>query len=449
MAHKQIFIVAGYCITFLVFSALLFFTTRNFDAHQEIDSPEYEEVAHHYLETGKFAHPRNGMPAHTIAYYWFLGTIYSWFGNNQLYVFLIQILLSLICILLIYHSTYYLFGANTASIAAVLASCNIGFIVYSQLIMAEILLLIFLISFLYALSCFVYEQKWYYLAAAGLFLSISVLVKPVALFFALLMPFFIWFAQMGALRLKIARCCLFLLCFYTPLLGYMTYNYKNFNAFAVTTIPAVNVYDYFLPRRIIPQLKPEVAKKVSAYIDSSKDYAEHTQRSKEVLMQLIGQHPLVFVYAIAQSMTKILFGLYSTQLKMMYNTAIRGGGCSYFLVTGTTIFERLANYAFCGAQHWPLKIIAVTEMLLLFIQYFLLLCALVFLLYERHYFWILFWVAYVGYFTFAACFDGCGRYRMMLEPVFIMLIAFAVMRLFTLFTNKTKSECSLRVGVSS
>lgn len=97
---------------------------------------------------------------------------------------------------------------------------------------------------------------------------------------------------------------------------------------------------------------------------------------------------------------------------------------------GSSLLERLYNYTQFGTDNAVLQIISLLEMLWLFVLYFLLCYALIVLLYKRDYFLILFWGSYIGYITLAAAFDGCGRYRMMLEPVLLILAAFALVEVY-------------------
>lgn len=173
-----------FCLLFVSFSALLYHSLPSFESHCEIDSTEYDLVARTYAQTGALVHPDIGRPVHPFGYYWFLGLIYSFFGYNQIFIFCIQCLLSLLCFLMLYRLTGLLFdNPLIATIAFCIACCNIGFLAYSQLILAEILLTTCLVGFLYSFALFIKKQNIRYLACASLLLCSSVLVKACSALF--------------------------------------------------------------------------------------------------------------------------------------------------------------------------------------------------------------------------------------------------------------------------
>lgn len=434
MVFKNSIIIVSLTL-FTLFSAALYFTTPSFDAHQEIDSPEYEEVAQHYVKTDVLGHPVHGMPVHPAGYYWLLGILYKFFSTHQSLVFFVQLLLSLLCFWLMYKTAILVFGESVALGTLLLASCNLGFIVFSQLILAEILLVTFLCWFLYCSVLLYHSGKMKHAAQSGLLLAASVLVKPVALFFGLVMPFFVGSVNYGSITNRCKAVVIFLLFFYIPLLGYMAYNYKFFNNFAVTTLHTGNLYYYFLPRRILPRLSERERHEVQNYLDASSNAKKLEKRSAYIFYHLLYKHPVIYMTALIESMIKIFFGLYSTQLKVMYNTLLRGGTLSFFAMEGSSMLGRLYKYTQFGTDNAVLKIISFFELCWLFVLYFLLCYALVLLLCKKNYYLILFWGSYVGYITLAAAFDGCGRYRMMLEPVFLMLACYAIIELYSGLKN--------------
>lgn len=429
MVYKNFII----CLSLFIFTAcsgLLYYSMSRFEAHQEVDSEEYELIAREYVRTGKLTHPSYGMPVHPAGYYWLMGLIYSFISSNQAWVFFVQWFLSLICFWLIYKMALVLFGLPVALVALLLASTNIGFMVFTQLILAEILLAMCLCGFLYAMVIYMRNAQTKNLIGATLLLVASVMVKPVALFYGLVMPFFVWAAHGRSIKNNVRAALIFLLFFYLPLAGYMTYNYCMFGNFAVTTLHTGNLYDYFFPRRIMPRLEESERAEIKQYLETSSDQKDREHRSSLVFFSFFKKYPFVYAAAVIEGMVKIFFGLYSTHLKVMFNRALLGGSLSFFAVQGSNMLERLYNYTRFGTDTILLQAISLFEMCWLFVLYFLLCYALVSLLYKRNYFLILFWGSYVGYITLAAAFDGCGRYRMMLEPIFITLAAYSVVELY-------------------
>ena len=434
MSSKKIFIVLSLVI-FTTCSSLLYYSMPDLDAHQEVDSEEYELIAREYVRTGYLAHPAYGMPVHTAGYYWLMGLVYKFISSHQAWVFFVQWFLSLVCFWLIYKTALLLFGLPVALVALFFISCNLGFMVFTQLILAEILLAVCLCGFLYAMALFSQSDNAKDLIVAALLLAASVMVKPVALFYGLVLPFFVWGVAGRTFKNHARMVLISLLFFYLPLTGYMTYNYYMFGNFAVTTLHTGNLYDYFFPRRIMPRLHGGERVEVQKYLDGSVDQKDHERRSSRMFFDLLKKYPMMYAAAVIEGMIKIFFGLYSTHLKVMFNRELLGGSLSFFAVQGSSILQKLYNYTKFGTDNIVLQLISLFEMCWLFLLYFLLCYALVSLLYKRNYFLILFWGSYVGYITLAAAFDGCGRYRMMLEPILVIGAAYAVIELYTVVTG--------------
>lgn len=154
------------------------------EGHCDIDSSEYISIGKNYSTTGNLVSPDHPttMPSHTIGYHWFLGIIFSVFGQLNR-IFFLQIVLSLLCGMLLYALACMLFDQTVAAITLLLFSCNLGFLVYSQLILAEIVLVTFLVGFLYYFCLFIKQHTTRNLASSGFLLGCSIIIKPVALYF--------------------------------------------------------------------------------------------------------------------------------------------------------------------------------------------------------------------------------------------------------------------------
>lgn len=220
----------------------------------------------------------------------------------------------------------------------------------------------------------------------------------------------------------------------------MAYNYSMYGIFAVTTLVKENLYVYFMPRRIYPRLDLVLQQEINKKIESTKSEAEFMQVSEEIFHELIKKRPFLFCFAWCESMFKVFLGIFSTQLKILYNGSIKGGSCSFFAMPGKTVFERMHQYACFGSTNRWLSLIAYVDIMWLLVRYLLVLIAFLLLFQAREYFWLLFFTSYIGYFTFVAGHDGGGRYRIMFEPLLIILAAYAVVYLVQKYFLKTKKE---------
>ena len=432
-SHASARVLSG--IVFIIFSFFLYYAIPTIDGHRDIDSTEYEIIGKEYATTGNLYHPEYPaeMPSHTIAYHWFVGIIFSLFNFQPPYIFLTQIFLSILCSVMLYLIALQIFSETTALITLLLFSCNLGFLVYSQLILAEIVLVTFLIVF-------IQYKKPYFLVLAGFLLGCSIIVKPVALFYALPLSFLIFLMIPTPIKKKLSFCALFLSCFYIPVIGYMFYNKRIFDTFAVTNLVHENLFTYFLPRRIIPRLTPIEQEIFLKQIENTSEEERPTLR-KKIFFDIIQRHPFILCSAWLNAMTRTFLGLYSTQLKSMFNPTIRGGSCSFFKMNGS-YRERLQHYITFGSISPLLTIITFLEACWLLLHYFLAVIAVGFLVRNKEYFLLLFFSSYIGYFAFVTGHDGCGRYRLMFEPILLLLAACA---LATLYRNiKTKNYYSLQ-----
>lgn len=438
-------------LPFLLFSWFLYYTIPYQDGHRELDSGEYESIANNFALTGRLNHAVAPfkMPSHTIGYHLFLGVIYRFFGLGAVgVVVLIQVMLGLLCCLIVYGMALQLFGPSVALVSLFLAACNLGILVYAQLLMADVLMLTLLLGFLYLFIGFVYDQDLKKLAFAAFILSLSVIVKPVAIYFIVPLMFFIWCALKDSARVKLFACIIAASIFYAPLVGYMAYNYSMYGIFAVTTLVRENLYVYFLPRRILPRLEPELQKNINKKIEATQSEAEFMKVSEEIFNDLVKTRPLLFCFAWCESMFKVFFGIFSTQLKILYNGSIKGGCCSFFAMPGNNAWERLHQYASFGSANKWLTLIAYADIIGLLVRYILVFIAFLLLLQARNYFWLLFFNCYIGYFTFVTGHDGGGRYRMMFEPLLIILAAYALVWLYYVMQKYLSQNKKERYGAS-
>lgn len=432
---KQLFFIS-FCVGIFLGSSMLLYLMLPAEGHRDIDSSEYETIAQHYALTGELSHPDfpHEMPSHTIGYHWFLGII-MWLMSNIRYVFLIQSLLIIVCGFLMYHLTLILFDKEIALTTLAFFYSSIGFSIYSQLLLSEILLSAFLILFIFCFCLFLHVKKTSYLLLAGFSLGCSIIVKPVALFFVIVVYGFVFFIDCRALHKKFFLSFLLLISFYVPVMSYMLYNKKTFGTFCVTNLINENLYLYFLPNRLLPLVDPTMRASSIEALAACTTRAEKQQISKQIFFNIVQKRPLSVCYAWLNAMLRTFFGLYSTQLKSMFNPAIQGGSCSFFNMEGNVV-ERIQKYISFGSVSPYLTLICSIEACWRIIQYFLCIIAFVYLWTTKKYLFFFFFSSYIGYFSCITGHDGCGRYRLMFEPILIILSALALVTLYQCIARK-------------
>lgn len=402
--------------------------------HLEIDSTGYERIATHFETTSCLECPMqpDQHPVQTFVYPLFLGTIYKMFGHDYAYVVFFQYLLAVLCGLLVYLTAATLFNPMVGCIATLLWSMNLGFLVYVQLLLTEILLVAFLLGFLYFFSLWWQTRNNTYIALAGLSLGYSVIVKPAALLFIIPLSFFILLFMRGTWQKKISSVLLLLLFFYLPIMGYMTRNYLCYGHFRIAPMMSEIIYLYFAARvesELVNKSRDEIVKE--KLISQQDSFDEHRWNgAHEFLMNTLYNNPFLLVRIWVINVIKTFLGLFSTQLKVLLEPAVMGGDCSFFKTSGSLV-SRADAYITCGTESKPLRTIAYAEALWTIIRYLLILIACLYLVTHQQYAEFIFFIMYMGYFTAITGHDGCARYRMMIEPLLIILTAAGISSIIT------------------
>ena len=419
--------------TVILVSFLLYKAVPESSAHLELDSVGYDRIALNFMHTGALTDPLQSaalIPVQMVGYPLFLGIIYTIFGYNYGYVVLIQVLLWLIIIYLLYQLTQRVFDNKSASIIIFLAG-SVGFWVYSQMIMTEIILATFLTSFLYQFFVFWKTYQKTALALAGFFLGLSMIIKPVALFFIPVIALIV-VIHLYTNKQNIRALLLFFLLLTVPVSSYMTYNYSTYGQFVLAPLAQENIYHYYLPRLIafVDQKPLEGAQQIinQTIIEKDKLKREHWVPLEKLLWNTVKQHPLSACYVWLNNVMRSMFGLYSSELKSLLNPAVKGGSCSFFKQNGL-LHQRLWSYITYGSPSVWVTFITLYEALWLCLEYVLALLGLWILLKRKQYLITIFFILYISYFLMITGHDGCGRYRMMIEPVLLVLASAGFARL--------------------
>ncbi len=424
-------------VLFLCLSALLYHAVPDMSGHYDRDSIGYERIARQFLETGQLTDPavRGGIPIQPIGYPLFIGALYKLFGPDARSIILIQILLSLLCIWLIFVIAWRLFGPQIARITLFLSAINLGFFVYAQLLLAETLMLTFLLLFFERLTAFMSNQKLAQLAQAGLILGLSVLIKPMALLYIFLLLPFIWFC-MNSRRLMCVS--VLLVSFYLPLVSYMGYNYATFGYFRYAPMTSLNIYQCYLSKVIahVEQLPVERVRTQTLAFTGEHGFDESGWDTGRQLFGVYAKkYPFVFVKIWCVNVLKTLGGLYATQLKLMLNPDLLGGSHSFFKFSGT-VCERCAAYVFDGASSPCISWLSLFEVIFNFMRWILVFLACFLLVRGRRWCLLYLFGTYMLQCVFVTGIDGCCRYRMTFEPILIILAAIGIYALYCLVYKK-------------
>lgn len=390
-------------IVFLGLSFLLFMITQT---HCDIDSKAYLERMHNIGTT---------LPYFGLGYVFFLKMVYGTFSSITAIIW-IQVLLALCSGYLLFYTARRFFGRREALVAFMFYSVNVGFITFAQFILTEIILVSLLVLFVFFFLLFLQTALPKHLVFAGFTLGLSIIVKPAAfLYLVFLLPFFV------VMRAKVPL-FVFIIAFSMPVLGYMSYNKVTFNSFSIGSLASVNLYFWWFPN-VLAHLHGTSADDERVLLQEINGPCTSFKRVDYYFKTMFIRHPFVFGYVWFKNIMKTMFGLFTTNLRLLVDASIKGGDVSFFKNKGN-ILERMISYLHGGSAHSWLFVVAVYEMLWNLMRFICVFIGL-YVLFVRGYYNILyFFSSYITHFAIITGHDGCARFRMMFEFVLILLAAY-------------------------
>lgn len=398
------------------------------DAHFDLDSPYYVRVAEHFAHTGRLVDPEKPkvIPLQTLGYPFFVGTIFKFFGEDFNYVVLLQIVLNICIGFFIFSIAQILFNRSIACIAMFLWSINLGYLVFAQFILTDLLLAFFLIAALWAYVHAWQQQSNFYAGIAGLLYGVSIAVKPVALFYMPFLCVWLFFENF----IKSWKMILWLLIgFFLPVISYVTYNAYTFNRYIIAPLAQENIHRYFLAYLLAADKKIsyQEGKEEVAQLLNHKNYNDENvwQPARELLKSYCANKPLLVIKVWLWNMLKTLCASYSTQLKLLVNPSLKGAENSFFQKKGTML-EKFYFYLLADFKGSFAYYVALINLLYMVILLVCLPIGFIALLYYRQYQLLLFLLVTIVYFSFITGHDGCARYRLMFEHIYIIMAAVGI-----------------------
>jgi len=426
---KRLFII----FLFFLLSWLLYCQVPNESAHFDIDSYGYQDRAVNFYYNNQLLDSTTPerAPVQPVGYPFFMGLMYKLFGVQVSAVVGVQVVLMAIVIVLLMAIAGQLFGPAVAFVSGVLAALNVSFLVYPQFILAETVLLFLLMLFFYCFMCFYEQRSLYALYISAFILGISTIIKPTALCFpVLIIPVVVmqlWPYKWHALRVAL----IFTLIFCLPIFLYMTRNYRVYGYFSFAPMMPLNMYQCLLAK-VMSRVE---GLPIQDIIDTQLRFSALNSfdpsgwiPARSLFYQYLWQYPQTFVLVWLQNVLKTLFGLFSTQLKVLIEPAVHGGDCSFFALNGS-ITQRIQDYITGGITHRWLLWVAYLEAAWSVLRLVLVMIGFGFLLREKKYGLVCIFVLCIVLFSFVTGMDGCCRYRITFEPILILLSAYALVQL--------------------
>ena len=425
---RTITVLSLCAIIFLVLSAFLYWYAPE-QGHYDVDSAGYDAIATHYAKTGILADPQKigSAPIQTTGYPLCVGLLYQDFGHSIPLVIFLQIILACVSLLLLYRIARLAIHKTVGLIACLLATCTVGWYVYPQFLLAETVLVFVLLLFFERFFAYMRSKDLRYdLQLAAALLALSVLIKPCALLYALCVIPVIWrVADPGK---KLLSVFVFTLIFYGIVGAYMLRNYIEYNRFALAPMTELNIYQCYFSKvlsRLEHKPEAEVIEEKLRFSGIHSFDSAGWGNAKTLFFATVKQHPALFLQVWMVNVGKTLFGLYSTQLKLLFDPHLRGGHCSFFKTSGT-IFERLWAYIVGGTQSNVIKAIAIFEVLFSLFRWIFAFIG-IYVLYRRREYTLL-WIfgSFIVQAALITGIDGCCRYRIVFESMLIILCAIGI-----------------------
>lgn len=420
----------------MMLSVALYMQVPDDIAHFDVDSFGYHELAVRFCNTNTFINAADPLraPVQPIGYPFFMGLLYKFFGIHVWVVIAAQVLLMICNIALLMLITKILFDGATAILCGFFAACNLSFLVYPQFILAETLLLFFLLFFMYCFVRSVQQLKYSIMWSlyAGLVLGISIIVKPTAFcLLFILVPVLIWIhrADKKCMHINVYN---FISGFSIPIALYVVYNYYHYGYFAFAPMMPLNMYQCLLAK----VMHRVTGDPVQTIIDTQLRFAADNSfdpagwdAARQLFYKYLYEYPWIFVSVWMHNVAKTMFGLFSTQLKVLIEPGVQGGDCSYFMMTGN-ILERMHAYITYGITHRWLLCVAYVEVIWSGVRSLLFFVGCGLLWYQKKYGLVSIFVVCIMLLCMATGMDGCCRYRMVCEPLLVMIVAYACMHFY-------------------
>lgn len=429
-------------LIYIVCSILLWLCIAKPQGHYDVDSYGYDPIALHFANTGTLTDPNNiiSPPIQPVGYHFFLGMLYRLFGYHFSVVVFVQIMLMVFSLILLISIAQKLFGNNIACVVGLLASLNLGFLIYPQLILAETLLLFLLLLFMHYYILFLQNMNRIYLVYAGLILALSMMVKPVVLLFIIPLLVITYNAHDMSFKIRMRNLLLLSVCFSMPLMAYMGRNYVRYGAFAFAPMTQLNMYQCFLAK-VISAVEPVdqqdiIETKLKFSADQAFDQRGWDQ-AKHYFYYYISHYPHISVYIWMQNVIKTWLGLYATQLKSMIEPREQLSMHSFFNQEGS-VMDRFYAYIAGGTTSSEMVILSWIEVFYTLIR-LIGACLGLFVLFnqkQKMYGW--FFLSMMISFSIVTGIDGCCRYRITFEPILLLLAAIGLVYVYVRFVKKIK-----------
>jgi 4-amino-4-deoxy-L-arabinose transferase-like glycosyltransferase len=172
------------------------------------DSPTYIDPARQLIANGYYTYPSL---LRTPLYPMFLALVFTLFGDSLVSIIVIQILLSTFNVFLTYLLARKFFSSSTAIIASLFLAIGLESITSQFFILSETFFTTLFLGAVYCLAEYKFTQRWTWLVGSGILMGLSILCRPIALYFPVLILIFFAFLHHRELKKLLLSCGIFLI----------------------------------------------------------------------------------------------------------------------------------------------------------------------------------------------------------------------------------------------
>lgn len=424
-SSKYILVFSG--VLYSVLALILFFSISSMQSRFDGDSLGYIQPMEYFEQQGSFQPKGQTLCKNimSIGYPLFLVITRMLFGENYYSIIFVQFILALLCIFLVFKLAKLFFSETIALISSVLASINLALILYPHFFLTEMLSMFVLLYALERLCHYFVYGRYFPVMLSGLLFGASVVVKGAALYYVFFLMFLMVFDLKKEFSTRFKAVALFLLCFAIPIGGYMVRNKNIYGYWHFQSLSSFNIYNVFLSKIIKEDehlSDAQVNQRMHDLLSSVREYAsgEGWGEARVVFWEKVSKSPMVVAKIWFLNVMKTYLGLFTNHLKVVLYENIAGGDCSFFKFSGT-LFERAWKYLTFGTSSKFIVGLGIVEVFWNVLRYVFVLIALVYLLIYRKWLEFILFGSWIAYFPLLTGFDGCGRYRSMIEMQLLVL----------------------------
>ena len=270
---------------------------------------------------------------------------------------------------------------------------------------------------------------------AGFILGLSVIVKPTALFFPLCLAVcFFTLSRFVTLSVGWSDYAYFCVAFYAPVFLYIVRNGLMFGQYKLSFLAEGGLYHWFhaviqaqLQKRSVLEMVSELGGLGDMRYSTFQQ--EYWIPLKTAFFTTCLNHPFIVLKLYVQNISKTFFGLYSVQLQLLFDPNMRGNIVPFHEIQGG-LLGQLYNYFVWAFRNPFVGSLMLFEAAMNGFKWLLGAWALKDWYQKGSYELLIFFFCVIGCFSAVTGFYGAGRYRILFEPLLLILAAQGILSLY-------------------